>query len=90
MKLIANIESHGAAGYVAWIENIKGLATQGDTAQEAFSELITSLKVKFAMDYSCDIDGWKEKATDTHYQMDYQIQLHEGKAQKEICLEFCA
>ena len=87
MKLTANIEGYEGAGYIAFIENIKGLVTQADTPQDAFKELIISLKVKMAMDYGFQIDGWQEKATDTHYQLDYQIELHEGKGQKEIDLK---
>lgn len=50
IKLIAHIEDHGAAGFVAWIDSIKGLVVHSDSEEGICKELFTSLKVKLAFD----------------------------------------
>ena len=48
IKVTANIENHGKAGFVAWIDSIKGLVVQAKTLEEVLKELMISLKVKMA------------------------------------------
>lgn len=93
LKLIARIQGHGPAGYLAYIESIKGMAEMADTPQDAMKELMISLKVKMAYDLGIDIDGLKESIVVPleQYQIE-QIDLgNDGYAEKEINLttELC-
>ncbi len=61
LKLIAKVESYGDAGYIAFIDSIKGLVVQANTPKEAIKELLLSLKAKIAFDYKIDIDSIEAK-----------------------------
>ncbi|CAN5282209.1 hypothetical protein BH09BAC5_BH09BAC5_06240 [soil metagenome] len=69
IKLIANIENHGDAGYIAWIDSIKGLVVQGNSMDEACRELMTSLKVKLAYDLGLSASELKEITPEEAAQM---------------------
>lgn len=60
LKLTARIQKHGAAGYLAYIDSIKGMAEMADSPHDAMKELMISLKVKMAYDLGIEIDGLKE------------------------------
>lgn len=69
LKLIANIESFGEAGYVGSVDSIKGLVVEADTPQNVVKELLLSLKAKFAYDYKVKIDDVEAKKFDTEEEM---------------------
>lgn len=48
IKLIANIEHHKDAGYVASIDSIKGMVVSANSFDQVVNELFISLKVKLA------------------------------------------
>ena len=60
LKLTARIQGHGAAGYLAYIDSIKGMAEMAETPHDAMKELMISLKVKMAYDLGIELDGLKE------------------------------
>lgn len=60
IKLIANIEHHEGAGYVAWIDSIKGLVVSADSLEDVCKELFTSLKVKLAYNLGISASEIKE------------------------------
>ena len=55
IKLIAHIEAFNEAGYIAYIDSIKGMVVQGATPEEARCQLLISLRAKIAYDYGVDI-----------------------------------
>ena len=50
LKLIARIEQFGDAGYMAYINSIKGMVESADTPEEAMKELLISLRVKIGFE----------------------------------------
>ena len=86
MKLIAQIESFGEAGYLAWIDSIKGMAVQADTPEKAVKELLISLKAKLSFDLGIkfdDIEAVEEREIKPE-----EIVTIAGKTQKEINFSF--
>lgn len=71
-KLIARIESWGDAGYLAYIDSIKGMVEQAETPEKAMQELLISLKVKMAYDLGIGYEALKETvvAPLDHYQIE--------------------
>lgn len=93
LTLMANIESFGDAGCIAWIDSIKGMVVQGTEPKDTFRELLISLKVKMAHDYGVKIDQIQEREVGSKEEMDAlikQLKLSEGKAKKEISLKLGA
>jgi putative lipase involved disintegration of autophagic bodies len=58
ISLIAYIQDHGTAGWIGWIDGLRGMVVQGKDEEEVRNELIISLKTSIA--YS-----WGLKSLDT-------------------------
>lgn len=88
IKLIANIENHGEAGYVAWIDSIKGLVVEGGTHEEVCRELFISLKTKLAYDLGIKASEVQEITEAEYLSLKRELALrHEEKiCKKEISL----
>jgi predicted RNase H-like HicB family nuclease len=56
-NLTAYIEDFNGAGFMGWIEGVKGIAVQGQSEEEVRSELLTSLKVKIAFDFGIKMEN---------------------------------
>jgi tripartite-type tricarboxylate transporter receptor subunit TctC len=88
LKLIANIESFGEAGYVGSIDSIKGLVVEADTPQNTVKELLISLQAKFAYDNNVKMDEIELKQFDTEEELNKFVkEAKEGK--NEINLMLC-
>jgi hypothetical protein len=88
LKLIANIESFGPAGYIASIDSIKGLVVQADSPQSAAKKLLLSLKAKIAFDYKLEIEDVEHQEFESEEEMfKYISGAKEGK--NELKLNFC-
>ena len=61
LKLIAHIENFGDAGYIGYVDSIRGMVVQGSTLKEAWEELLISLKVKISHDFGIDMAAFEEK-----------------------------
>ena len=88
LKLIARIEPYGQAGYLAYIDSMKGMVEISNTPEDAMKELLISLKVKLAHTLGIGIDGLKESVIKhlEEYKLE-KIQLNVGGyAEKEINL----
>lgn len=92
IKLIARIESWGDAGYLAYIESIKGMVEQANTPEDAMKELLISLKVKMAYDLGIGYDGLKETLVTPDLYQIHRVDL-EGKSYIErpinLSMEVC-
>lgn len=92
LKLIANIESFGDAGYIAWINNsskLKGTVVQANSPENAVKELLISLRAKFAYDYGLEIEQVQGKEVDSFDDIEVvDIQKVDGNALKEIKFSF--
>lgn len=87
IKLIANVENHGDAGYIAWIESIKGLVVHGNSIDEVCRELMTSLKVKLAYDLGLPASDLKEVTPEEAEQMKREFLLKDSNPyQRELNL----
>lgn len=84
IKLIANIEHHDEAGYVAWIDSIKGMVVQADTLEQVCKELFTSLKVKLAFNLGISASEIQEISEDEAKAMEREIAFQK-QGNKEIC-----
>lgn len=89
LKLIARIEPFGSAGYLAYIDSIKGMVESAASPEEAMKELLISLRVKMAYDLGVDFDGLRQNTIShmSRYTIE-KIDLNEcGYAEKEINLD---
>jgi hypothetical protein len=90
IKLIANIEHHEGAGYVAWIDNIKGMVVQASTIEDVCKELFISLKVKLAYNLGISASEIKEidenEAKLIERQISFQKEGNKAICKKEINL----
>ena len=84
IKLIANIEHHEKAGYVAWIDSIKGLVVHANTFEDVVKELFTSLKVKLAYNLGISASEIKEIDEQEAKMIERQIAFSK-QGDKEIC-----
>jgi hypothetical protein len=92
LTLIANIEDHGEAGFIAWIENIKGLVVQAATMEEAHKELLTSIKVKLAFDWGIPYADLKEVTDENEMkrlQREHEFKKSSVALKQEINLMSC-
>jgi len=88
LKLIANIESFGNAGFIGSIDSIKGLVVEAETPQDAVKELLLSLKAKMAYDYNVKIDDVEFMQFQSEEEMKkYVERAKEGE--NEINLSLC-
>ncbi len=62
ISLNAFIEDHGPAGWIGWIEGVKGMIVQADNEDEVRKELIVSLKTTIA--YSLGLRDLKSISTE--------------------------
>lgn len=88
LKLIARIEHYGNAGYLAYIDSMKGMVEMATTPEDAMKELLISLKVKLAHTLGIGLDGLQESVIKhlDEYKIE-KIQLNEGGyIEKEINL----
>lgn len=87
LKLIARIEPYGQAGYLAYIDSIKGMVEMAATPETAMKELLISLKVKLAYDLGIDIDVLKESLiAPFEYKIEKTDLTNRGFTEKEINL----
>lgn len=84
IKLIANIEHHENAGYVAWIDSIKGMVVHADTLEDVCKELFTSLKVQLAFNLGISASEIKEIDADEAKLIERQIAFQK-RDNKQIC-----
>lgn len=88
LKLVARIEPFGKAGYLAYIDSMKGMVEMANTPESAMKELLISLRVKLAHTLGIGIDGLKDSVVShlEEYKIE-KIQLTDGGyAEKEINL----
>ncbi len=85
MKLVAQIESFGECGYLAWFDStkIKGMVVKSDSMEGAVKELLISLKAKLSYDLGIHFDDIQEVRINPE-----DIVTIEGKSQKEINFSF--
>ncbi|NVM61731.1 putative RNase H-like HicB family nuclease [Mucilaginibacter sp. SG538B] len=87
LKLIAKVESFGPAGYIAFIDSIKGLVVQAKTPQEAIKELLLSFKAKIAFDYNIKIDSIQEQEFESEEALAaYERDIKEGENEINLSL----
>ena len=61
MKLdfIAYVEPCGQAGFIGWVDKMKGLVVESDSVEGIKRELILSLRVKIAYDFGLELSKIK-------------------------------
>lgn len=88
MTLTAKVESFGEAGFVGYIDTIKGMVVEADTPQDAVKELLLSLRAKMAFDYGVKVDDIQAKKFNSEEELKKYIeQAKEGE--NKINLTLC-
>lgn len=59
--LFATIENFGEAGYIGYIDSLRGLVVQGKTVEKTIQELLISLHVKIVHDLGLDASALKQQ-----------------------------
>ena len=87
LKLVARIEPYGRAGYLAYIDSIKGMVEMSATPETAMKQLLISLRVKLAHDLGIDIDSLKDSVVaPSEYKIEKIDLSDDGFAEKQINL----